>query len=333
MRTFTCDRCGQLVFLDDTVCLRCQASLGFEPGLGRITLVTDPARRCVNAELIGCSWLARSPGELCASCVLTRTRPADGDPAGLAAWAAVESDKRRLVFQLLDLGLPASPRNAAGEGLAFDLLSSAHGPVTTGHAQGVITLDLAESDDVHRERVRAELGESYRTVLGHLRHEVGHRYFDVLVGPTDRDEARRLFGDESVDYTAALERHYAEGPPPDWRETHVSAYATMHPSEDWAETFAHYLHIRATLQTAASYRLSVAGPAEVADADAYASDPAATSLDTIEDVIATWLPLSYALNAVNRSMGGADLYPFVLAPPVMTKLGFVHRMVGRNRAA
>ena len=129
--------------------------------------------------------------------------------------------------------------------------------MVTGHADGVITLDLAESDDVHRERRRAELGEPYRTLLGHFRHEIGHYYWPILVeraGALER--CRALFGDERADYGEALERHYADGPPADWAERHVSAYATMHPWEDWAETFAHYLHIRDTLQTAGGVRRS-----------------------------------------------------------------------------
>jgi hypothetical protein len=187
--------------------------------------------------------------ELCRSCALTRTRPNDADPIGLAEFARAEAAKRRVIFQLLDLGLPGVEPGR----LAFDLLSSEQQAVTTGHADGVITIDLAESDDARREQRRSELDEPYRTMLGHLRHELGH-YFQPLIVTGDDEWAacRELFGDERQDYGAALERHYAQATPEDWPERFVSAYATMHPWEDWAETFAHFLHIRDTLQTAAS---------------------------------------------------------------------------------
>jgi hypothetical protein len=212
--------------------------------------------------------------------------------------------------------------------LAFDLLSSRDGPVRIGHEDGLITLDLSESDDAHRERVRLELGEPYRTVLGHLRHEIGHYYWPLLVARPHHVEAFRvLFGDERADYARALQEHYRAGPAPVWDDTYVSGYATTHPSEDWAETFAHYLHIRDTLQTANAFGIRVSGPATLTsatptpDADAH---PEAAAFDTILD---EWLPLSYALNGVNRSMGKADLYPFVLSAAVVNKLRFVHEVV------
>ena len=244
VRSFTCPTCGRLVFFENSECLYCGTDLAYDPGRRDVTAL-DGRPRCVNAEIARCNWLARSPGALCASCARTRTRPADTDGAGLEAFATAEAAKRRLLFELAELGLPIR-----GE-LRFDLLSSASEPVTTGHADGLITLDLAESGDAHREAMREQMGEPYRTVLGHLRHEVGHHYWTVLAPDEDaRERARTLFGDEREDYQAALDRHYEQGPPPDWAERHVSAYATMHPSEDWAETFAHYLHIRDTLQTA-----------------------------------------------------------------------------------
>jgi hypothetical protein len=316
MRTFACGTCGQLVFFENTECLHCGAALGFA-WPRRELVVAHGEPRCVNAEVAGCNWLADEPGALCASCRLTRTRPSDADLDGLERFRTAEAAKRRLLFELGELGLPES-------GLEFDMLSSAWEPVTTGHADGVVTLDLAESDDAHRERMREELGEPYRTVLGHLRHEVGHHFWTVLAAdePT-RERCRALFGDEREDYAAALERHYASGPPPDWGERHVSAYATMHPAEDWAETFAHYLHIRDTLQTAASHGVRVLGPRA-----ALSSAPSHGPGD-FEQILADWLPLTYALNALSRSMGRDDLYPFVLSPPVVGKLALVHELVTR----
>ena len=332
MRAFICTSCSQLVFFHNTACLRCGAALGFDPALLDVVVVDGPSRRCANQQLAGCNWLVDRPGALCVSCRLTRTRPPAHDDDAMAAFRVAERAKRRLVVQLLRLGLSIEPHDAAtGTGVAFDLLSSAHGPVTTGHASGVITLDLAESDAVHREMVRKKMREPYRTVLGHFRHEVGHYYFPVLVDDDLRGEARALFGDETADYGAALDRHYTQGAPEAWQQHHISEYATMHPAEDWAETFAHYLHIRATLETAGAYRMSVAGPDVAAvEPGEISSEPAALDPSgPIERIIAAWLPLSYALNAVNRSMGTDDLYPFVLPAAVIAKLGFVHRAVQR----
>jgi hypothetical protein len=305
VRSFTCPTCDQPVFFENTECLNCGTALGFDWPSREIVRA---GIRCVNEDLAGCNWLVGAPGELCASCRLTRTRPADDDAAGLEALRTAEAAKRRLLFELGELGLPTAD-------IMFDLLSSAYDPVTTGHADGTITLDLAESDDAHRERMRIEMGEPYRTVLGHLRHEIGHYYWPILADDDDkRARARELFGDDTADYQAALQRHYEQGPPADWEQEYVSAYATMHPMEDWAETFAHYLHIRDTLQTADAYEVRVDGQPAPGD-------------DGMPAMLDAWLPLARALNALNRSMGRDDLYPFVLAPPVMAKLAMVHELV------
>jgi hypothetical protein len=326
---FACDTCGQLVFFANDGCLRCGSPLAFDPEQLRLVVVDDAAPRCANRVVAGCNWLAPDGG-LCASCRLTRTRPADDDADGLVQFRVAEDAKRRLVFQLRSLGLRLQPRDeVAGTGVAFDLLASAYEPVTTGHAGGVITLDLAESDDVHREQVRQQLREPYRTVLGHFRHEIGHHLFGVLVGEAELGEARALFGDETVDYQASLDRHYAQGPPDDWPQRFVSAYATMHPAEDFAETVAHYLHIRGVLQSAAGYRLRVDGPPVARDTEVLASDPATIDTGDLDAIVAAWLPLSYALNAIGRSLGEGDLYPFVLTAPVIDKLRFVHACIRR----
>lgn len=305
-------------------------------GAGLIELGTGaPLKRCANHDVAACNWLvpgvASDGPALCRSCALTRTRPADRDVEGLAAFAKAEAAKRRLVFQLAEIGLPIVSRDEDPErGLAFDLLSSRSAPVTTGHDAGLITLDLAESDDAYREKTRQYLGEPYRTLLGHFRHEVGHYYWMVLVEDADHLEPfRALFGDERADYKQAIDRHYDKGAPADWAARCVSEYATMHPWEDWAETFAHTLHIRDTLQTAASFGLLVAGPL---DERTGRRNPSLASIplpdepesEGFDSVIADWLPLTYALNAVNRSMGRDDLYPFVLAPAVIDKLTYVH---------
>ncbi|MFL6159316.1 MAG: putative zinc-binding metallopeptidase, partial [Marmoricola sp.] len=244
----------------------------------------------------------------------TRTRPADDDLAGLAGFHAAEQAKRRLVVELDARGLPLTSKKADPvDGLAFDLLNGAEEKVVIGHDEGVITIDVAESDDLVRTKVRVRLDEPYRTMLGHFRHEVGHYYEWQLVRGDRIAACRALFGDESADYAAAIERHYASGPPPGWEEDFLSTYATMHPFEDFAETFAHYLHISDTVETAAAYGLTTV------DASVFSS---------FRDlVLGVWVPLSAALNQINRSMGRNDLYPFVIPAPVLDKLEFVSRLV------
>ena len=325
VRSFACGHCDALVFFENTVCLRCSTQLRFDSG--RLSLVTmeDGAEwvDCANRELAGCNWLADSEGALCRSCRLTRTRPGNADLTGIEEFVVAERAKRRVLVQLLELGLPGINHGS----LSFDLLSSAERPVTTGHANGVITIDLAESDDARREARRAQLGEPYRTMLGHLRHELGH-YMQPLVVVDDEAWAacRALFGDDRVGYRDALEHHYRDGPPVDWQDRYVSAYATMHPWEDWAETFAHYLHITDTLETAGEYGVVIEGPRAVNDRLA-AVPPADLGDQDFAAILDGWLPLTYALNAINRSMGRDDLYPFALAPTVVQKLSFVHRRV------
>jgi hypothetical protein len=326
VHSFACPHCSALVFFENTACLACGTELGYSRAAHQLVRA-DGARRCANAQIAECNWLVEGSEALCDCCALTRTRPSDTDVKGLEEFAATEAAKRRLVHQLDDLGLPVVGRAVDPEGgLAFDLLSSAYAPVVTGHAGGVVTLDLAEGDDGHRERMRVELAEPYRTVLGHLRHETGHWYWEVLVDrPGHAPQFRELFGDERADYSEALAQHYTGSPPEGWADEYVSAYATAHPWEDWAETFAHYLHIRDTTQTAAAYGVTVGGPIAPVRADLHA-DPVEQPTDFAQ-LIGTWLPLTYALNALNRSMGFGDFYPFVLAPAVLDKLRYVHDLV------
>ncbi|MBL1073518.1 putative zinc-binding metallopeptidase [Nocardia sp. 2] len=347
MRDFSCPRCGQQLAFENSLCLNCGSPLGFSLAERAILILADEpkpdsppgenggngntagtvdAQRfqlCANQHVAQCNWLVPAadgdPAPLCESCRLTRTRPNDADTDFLPAFAEAESAKRRLVLELAELGLPIVDRDTDPEhGLAFDLLSSASDRVITGHENGVITLDLAESDDVHREQLRVEMDEPYRTLLGHFRHEIGHYYFPVLVD-TDAalDRYRELFGDPYADYQEALDRHYAEGAPAGWENTHVSTYATMHSAEDWAETFAHYLHIRDTLDTAAAFGFAPAGAT---------LDRPQVGRAGFDRIIDLWLPLAWSLNMLNRSMGHRDLYPFVLADPVLAKMRFIHEL-------
>jgi hypothetical protein len=335
MRDFTCPNCGQRLAFENSVCLSCGAALGFSLDDMALLVITtgessanagavdeNEYQLCANLHLAECNWLVRTADQLlCVSCALTRTRPGDDDAKALAAFAIAEKAKRRLIAELHELRLPIVGRDLDPDyGLAFDLLSSEHQQVFTGHADGVITLDLAEGDDVHREQLRVEMSEPYRTLLGHFRHEIGHYYYYRLVEPAPayRTRFEELFGDPDADYQAALDRHYRDGAPTGWEEDHVSSYATMHPAEDWAETFAHYLHIRDTLDTSAAFGFAPAG----ASLDRKVLGPSA--FDTI---IEMWLPLAWALNMENRSMGKDDLYPFVLPPAVLEKMRFIHTVI------
>ncbi|HVY17722.1 MAG TPA: putative zinc-binding metallopeptidase, partial [Rhodopila sp.] len=273
------------------------------------------------------------------------------DPVNMVRWRKIEAAKRYLFYALLRLHVPVRDRTQDPEhGLAFDFLADPPTPtpeeipdgtpgasneapdgvpkVMTGHDNGLITIALIEADDAERERRRTELHEPYRSLLGHFRHEVGHYAWDLLIRDGGRlDACRTVFGDDSQDYGEALQRHYRNGAQPDWQDHFVSAYASSHPWEDWAETWAHYLHIVDTLEMAYAFGLRVR-PRGVrddslkaaVDFDPYANVP-------METIIDAWLPLTFAMNSLNRSMGQSDLYPFVLSPEVITKLAFVHRTV------
>lgn len=349
MRDFTCPNCGQQLAFENSVCLSCASPLGFSLADRALVVIGDPPgqaavdrpggvvdrhrfRLCDNLHVAQCNWLVPVPDDaapnghdegprLCESCRLTRTRPNDVDAQGLDAFAEAEAAKRRLIMELVELGLPIVGRDQNPQtGLAFDLLSSATDRVVTGHKNGVITVDLAEANDPHREQLRIEMDEPYRTLLGHFRHEIGHYYFAVLVA--DDDASRRFrarFGDPDADYRSALDRHYSEGAPAGWETSYVSSYASMHAAEDWAETFAHYLHIRDTLDTAAAFGLAPAGAT---------LDRPQVGRAGFDRIIDLWLPLAWSLNMVNRSIGHDDLYPFVLPDPVLEKMRLVHELCG-----
>ncbi|MBP1806415.1 zinc-binding metallopeptidase family protein [Rubellimicrobium aerolatum] len=326
MKRFACPSCDHEVFFDSLTCLGCGIDLAYDPDSARVEAL-DGRPGCDNRAEIGCNWIARKPeeGAFCASCALTETIPDLTVPGNDLRWRKIEAAKRRLIYSLLRLDLPLVSR--AGNALRFRLLADEKMPdgrvqrVLTGHDDGLVTLNVSEADDDRRERMRTEMGERYRTLLGHCRHEVGHFYFDVLVAEGGRKaEFTALFGDPDQDYQAALNRHYAEGPPEGWEDRHVSAYATTHPWEDFAETFAHWLHMTDGLETASAYGL-VSAP------DPYARGP-------VEPLAQAWVPLAIAMNAMSRALGQPDLYPFVIAPPVVEKLGFIHDlMADRLRSA
>jgi hypothetical protein len=347
MKLFQCQNCGQPLYFENTTCVSCGLRLGYVPE-GEIVSALQQAdelwtalavpesryRLCANAQHDVCNWLLvpDHPEDFCAACRHNRTIPDLSNPDNLAHWRKIEFAKHRLFYSLLRLDLPLTTRAEDPNGLAFDFLSSPAGaaagssPVLTGHASGLITLNVAEADDPERERQRKSMGEPYRTLLGHFRHEIAHYYWDHLVKDTPAiDEFRRLFGDDREDYGQALQRHYANGPPPDWPERFVTAYASSHPWEDFAETWAHYFHMVDTLETASAFGLRLRPKVGAGDlAAAIDFDPYLAEMDRIIDA---WLPLTFAVNSINRSMGQPDLYPFVLPPAVILKLTFIHARI------
>jgi hypothetical protein len=289
---------------------------------------------CANAEFDACNWLipADNEAKYCIACRHNHVVPDLSVEGNIALWRTLEVAKHRLFYTLLRLHLPLVTRAEDPEhGLAFDFLADAPAgasKVMTGHDNGLITIALSEADDAQRERMRTEMGENYRTPLGHFRHEVGHHYWDLLVRDGGRlEEFRAVFGDESQDYEAALQAHYQNGAPADWQAHFVSAYATAHPWEDFAETWAHYIHIIDTLEMAAAFGMGI-HPKIAADGALDATirqDPYhATNMELL---VNDWIKLTVAMNSLNRSMGQPDPYPFVLSPAVVDKLSFIHGLV------
>ena len=270
---------------------------------------------------------AADPDPLCRSCRLTRVIPDLSQPGRREAWYRLEAAKRRLIYTLLGLGLPvASKTEDPDNGLVFEFLAdSPDGAVVfTGHKDGVITVNVAEADDAEREKRRLQMGEPYRTLLGHFRHEIGHYYWDRLIKDSPHLPAfRQLFGDEREDYAKALERHYQQATPRDWQARFVSLYASMHAWEDWAETWAHYLHMTDALETAASCGMSL----KPRRTDEPVLSPGSGRPESFDQMIQRWFSLTYVLNNLNRGMGMPDAYPFVLSAPAIEKLRFVHHVI------
>jgi hypothetical protein len=358
MKFFHCDHCDQPIFFENTQCVKCGHTLGYLPDQGKMgafEAVKDGLwcsvasqnqetlyRMCKNySEAQVCNWMipADNPESLCQACRLNRTIPDLSDSHNVACWSRLETAKRRLVYTLLALGLPLKNKQDDPKlGLAFDFLADPdddfkeNQKVMTGHAEGLITINIAEADDAVREKMRLNMNERYRTLLGHFRHEVGHYYWEVLVRDSDSlAHYRELFGDEQEDYGDALQQHYEQGPPADWPQNYISTYATSHSWEDWAETWAHYLHIVDTLETVQDFGVIVTeAPLEKSTVQKE-FDLKHSSDGEFTRIITEWVPLTFALNSINRSMGLQDLYPFVLSKPVIEKLRFVHQVIHQPR--
>lgn len=355
-RAYGC-RCSRAVFFCNTRCLSCDTPLGYEPQSGCVVALEPSSspgawrlaegsgfhgedvfyKRCANLDTAAaCNWLlpVQDQNSFCAACRLNRTIPDISVAENAVFWGRLEEAKRRVVSALIALGLPVKSRvnEDPDEGLAFDfLVSLPNGPrVLTGHSDGVITINIEEADPVKREQARTSMHEPYRTLVGHFRHEVGHYYWDRLVANSQwLAQFRELFGDERLDYAAALKTNYETGPRPDWPRNYVSAYASIHPWEDWAETWAHYMHMVDTLGTAMSFGLNpehIAMPFDAFETDVLYRQHGADA-ERFLSFLNAWIKLTAVMNELCRSMGQADFYPFALPRPAVTKLHFVHTLV------
>jgi hypothetical protein len=345
MKVFSCENCGQAVYFDNVICEHCGVPLGFDSEKltmrslfpsdnGLLTTLegrSRPKTYCGNYDHGVCNWLVQGEetGQLCLSCGLNRTIPDLDVDGNTERWFEFEKAKRRLIYGLLKLGLPINNGNGDGDlpPLAFDIMADA----MTGHESGVITLNVSEADASVREHIREQFSESYRTLIGHFRHEVGHYYWNALVNnEKSLERFRALFGDERADYAKTLATYHETGPLSDWEQNYISAYATAHPWEDWAESWAHYLHMVDALETANTYsvapRLNVGRSSKFrlfsrsAPRDPYNAPNAQSLLDP-------WVPLALAINDLNRSMGLSDFYPFVISPVVAKKIEFIHSVI------
>lgn len=352
MKLYNCSRCGNPLYFENTSCVKCGHTIGFEANqLELITLAEDKTpgifcsvmkpkvryKFCSNRQYNTCNWLidAQDDRDLCVACTLNRTIP-PLTPENLKLWGTIEIAKHRLIYSLLRLKLPVNPKSEQDDGLAFDFLTalSPGDKVMTGHYEGLITLNIAEADEAQRVKNKLDLGEKYRTLLGHFRHEVGHYYWDVLIKNGPLESFRDAFGDESQSYEDALKTYYEKGAPADWTENFISPYASAHPWEDWAESWAHYLHMMDALETAYYFGMSVKPgkshrkAIKLLGADMN-KDP--YTIREFETVLSMWLPLTFAVNSLNRSMGHPDFYPFVVAPHVIRKLAFIHSLIWKNQ--
>ncbi|GGZ09755.1 zinc-binding metallopeptidase family protein [Novosphingobium colocasiae] len=357
MRPYPCPNCRRLNHFEVRVCPGCSATLGYEPGRDTFLFLADnattwrdgegneaPVVVCANNnDFQICNWLVETDDDtpMCRACRHNRTIPDLAEPTVPERWAKVEAAKRRMFHTLIRLGLPLETKaeeTPERQGLAFDFLhdpeaeATGHRRVLTGHDDGLITLNLIEADDAERERTRAAMGEPYRTLLGHFRHEVGHHFWSRLVAPdAKRLEAfRALFGDERADYSTALQAHYADNGGNIWTDAYVSHYATSHPWEDFAETFAHYLHIVDVLATGGGLDLSLELGAPGAPREVEIGfDPYTAEAARLAEAMA---PLAFAMNAMNRAMGQPDLYPFNLSKAIVGKLAFIEQLARDARS-
>ena len=335
MKTFTCE-CNHTIFFENTHCNNCQRQLGYDINLNTIVALnpTDQPdifitaegqqyRYCQNyrdfpTENICHSVIPADQSQpLCQSCALNKMIPNLSKPQNRSMWSELEEQKRRLVFTLRELNLPMHDLRFAFKEDQRTNPSVADEQVLTGHADGLITINIREADEVSREKTRLSLKENYRTILGHFRHETGHFYFFKLFNENNIHAFRQLFGDETQDYAAALKNHYSKPQQDGWQDQYISFYAQSHPHEDWAESWSHYLHIIDTMETANNFQFTRTG-----------AGLSQQGMPTdFNQLLTEWIEFSIALNELNRSMGMHDAYPFAYNDAVREKLRFVHQSI------
>ncbi|WP_434939999.1 zinc-binding metallopeptidase family protein [Shewanella sp. HL-SH8] len=355
MKTFSC-QCGSTLHFANSKCVSCSLLLGFIPDDQQLSAFTKNRngqlqsssngllyRQCKNySQYDVCNWMVpiQDSHELCVSCRLTEVIPNLSDPNNIKLWFRMEQGKRRLLYTLLKLNLPIINRTTdpiSGLGFAFlqNQVEDEYGNeltvknyVSTGHSAGLITINLDEADSASRIQMREMMEERYRTLVGHFRHESGHYFWDRLIkNSPHQDGFRALFGDERLDYANAMSQYYQDGPANNWQNVWISAYASMHPWEDWAETWAHYLHMVDTLETANDFQFSVSGNMvanPLVNTDDYSQTYTASSFTHLFN---DWCRLTAVLNALNRSMGMDDAYPFVISITALDKLRFIHEII------
>lgn len=343
MKIFQCGHCEHPLFFENYKCERCghlcgyrdtdRKMLTFDPS--GLSLVSDREKiaykHCKNHSYGVCNWLieVQDAHEYCSACRLNRTIPNLKDASNFQKWKNLEVAKHRLIYQLLKMGLELKRKTEDSEGLCFDFIARQNNPkIMTGHASGVITILIREADSVIREQTRRLLSEPYRTLIGHLRHEVGHYFWEKLIYSDQGllEQFRIMFGDERASYGDSLQQYYKTGAPENWQESYISRYATAHPWEDWAETWAHYLHIMDMVETAHFFGLRVRPTEVLAGMKTEVSvDP--YTVRSFHEIVDTCVPLSYAVNSINRAMGLPDVYPFVISDPVVEKMAFIHDMI------
>lgn len=354
MKTSRC-QCGNKIFFENTQCQNCHSEVGFLADTGVLSAIksVDAShwhaaansgiyRKCQNyIKKTGCNWMVAETDKqnFCLSCRLSEIIPNLSKPGNIDRWKAIELAKRRLIYSLFWLGLPLIDKKSDPmNGLSFRLTEANDrysefatdpfeaGPVRTGHIDGTISLNIAEADPVFREKVRTRMQERYRTLLGHFRHESGHYYWDRLIRNTNLlTEYRSLFGDEQRDYKSSLQNYYDRGPVDNWQTSWISAYASAHPWEDWAECWAHYLHIIDTLETAYDFGGEVYTSDFVIQGQQFSKQY--LSSISIDQLIKEWSKLSVMLNEMNRSLGLADAYPFYMSGILIDKMAFIHKVV------
>ncbi|CAN8140048.1 Zinc-ribbon domain-containing protein [uncultured Thiomicrorhabdus sp.] len=341
MKRFYCS-CSKEVGFHDHVCKNCGRDLVYDPVLGTILsgelintdcfIVHTPDGQknrqliaCDNRHTtVACNW-ALVPEDQendceCISCRSTRSIPdQEGTDKNPTRWYKLERSKRQLMQTLIDLKAIDATQPELYEDLEFDFLEDKRSNpdlelehVLSGHYDGLITINAAEADEGFLHTMKEQMQERYRTLLGHFRHEIGHYFWLKFFHNEEmRKKFRKVFGDERDDYSKALKRYYKSGNQSHWRSRFITPYASSHPHEDWAETWAHYMHIVDTLQTAHSYGLSDYEPHK----------------NSFDQWFVEWGRVTQVMNALNRSMGVAEPYPFKVSDIVEGKLRFIDEMI------